>query len=166
MKVKIDLFKDKVWTKNINRKLLNKKIIEKLLNECFLKTNTNAVIVFLNVSCVDNQKMIEYNKKYRNKNQTTNVLSFELNKNNNKSSKYGLKHNLLILGDMVLCYEKIRDEAEEYNKTFKERLYHLIVHSILHLLGYDHIDDDERENMEKLEIDILEKFGIKNIYLY
>ena len=166
MKTEIDIFRDKIWVKNVSNKILNKKKVHFLLKECFLKTNTIANIIFLNISCIDSKTMAKYNEKYRGKPYATNVLSFELNDCDNKIVKYGKKYDFLVLGDMVLCYEKIKEEAEKYNKTFEERLYHLIVHSILHLLGYDHINDNEREIMEKLEEKILNKFGINDIYTY
>ena len=117
--------------------------------------------VFLNVSFVDKNTIIQYNTIYRNKNTETNVLSFE---NQNKQIKTNT--NILFLGEMILCYEKIKQEAELYNKPFKERLYHLFIHSLLHLIGYDHIDEKDRIEMEKIEETILSNFNIKNPYFY
>ena len=150
----IDCFIDKIWKKNNLSKIEMKKIV----NECLKLTKIKAKNVFLNVSYVDSQTMRRYNRNYRKKDSDTNVLSFE-----NKDKQLG---STLILGEMILCFEKIKAESIEFNKPFKERLYHLFVHSILHLLGYDHVKEDDRKQMEGLEGKILRKFGIYNPYLF
>lgn len=166
--INIDVFKQKVWRNNA----LSKREIKAILEECFLQTNTVTKNVFLNVSFVDSKTITEYNLKYFGKNSTTNVLSFE-NKDlqgdivdkNCKNCKTNINEQLF-LGDIVLCYEKIKDEAREYNKRFEDRLYHLFIHGILHLLGYNHIKNSERKKMELLETEILLKFNIKDPFLY
>ena len=177
MKINIDIYKQNIWKK---KDILTKTEIKRIITKCleYQKQNTYTTTkqqatteqqlenhntqnksqkpkqVFLNVSFVDNNT-------YRNKNTETNVLSFE-----NKNQQLQTNTNILFLGEMILCYEKIKQEAELYNKPFKERLYHLFVHSILHLLGYDHIDEKDRKEMEKIEETILSSFNIKNPYLY
>lgn len=90
------------------------------------------------------------NRDYRGKDKPTNVLSFP--------------QDLPLLGDIVLAYETIAREAEEQEKSFDDHLLHLTIHGTLHLLGFDHIDDDEAEEMEGLEIVILDQLGVKNPY--
>ena len=152
--INLDIFKEKVWNKNT----LSKKEMKDLILKTLEITGIQKNFVVLNISFVGAQKMIEINTKYNNTPKTTNVLSFETKQNN-----LNLPQNALF-GEMVLCYEKLKQESEEFNKTFKERLYHIFVHSILHLLGYDHKEENERQEMEKLEEKILAKFGIKNPY--
>ena len=105
------------------------------------------------------------NKEYRGKNQPTNVLSFpqtELSTQNLQETL--LFQEPLLLGDIALAEETIKREATEQNKPFRNHLIHLIVHGVLHLVGYDHIEEDEAELMESLEIEILKKFDINNPY--
>ena len=110
--------------------------------------NENAIV---SVSIVSPEEIQQLNKQYRNVDKPTNVLSFP-----NCGD---------ILGDVVLCNEVITKEAEEQGKTFENHLTHLVIHSILHLLGYDHMSDKEAEKMEALEIEILSKvFNIANPY--
>lgn len=90
------------------------------------------------------------NRDYRKKDSPTNVLSFP--------------QELPLLGDIVLAYETIAHEADEQEKSFEEHLTHLSIHGILHLLGYDHIDDDDAQEMEALEVEILETLNVKNPY--
>jgi len=73
---------------------------------------------------------------------------------------------MLFLGDIVISYEYCRDDAIRQNKKFENHLTHLILHSILHLLGYDHeVDEKEAKIMEEKEIKILKKLHIENPYL-
>jgi len=92
----------------------------------------------------------ELNRDYRGKDTPTNVLSFP--------------QDLPMLGDSIFAVETIQREAEAQNKSFEDHLLHLSIHSTLHLLGYDHIDDKEAKAMEAIEIKILETLGVKNPY--
>lgn len=150
--VEVDIFIDKIWGKNT----ISKVEIKKIVSLCLKQTKIEAKNVFLNVSFVNSETIKKINLKYRGKNTTTNVLSFE-NKENNKN-------DMLFLGDIVLSYEEIKREADMFNKKFKDRLYHLFIHGILHLLGFDHLKEKERKEMEQLEINILKNFNIKEPY--
>lgn len=107
------------------------------------------------------------NHDYREKDKPTNVLSFP-----NYDSIAELQEDMrqpwnsegVTLGDIVLALETIIHEAEEQKKTFTDHLTHLIVHGTLHLLGYDHIEEEDAVVMEALEVDILQKLSIANPY--
>jgi len=96
------------------------------------------------------------NKEYRSKNQVTNVLSF--------SSDIPLEIGETILGDVVICVDVVREEAVLAGKTFSDHLSHMAIHGILHLLGYDHDDLASANKMEGIEIEFLNKIGVKNPY--
>jgi|GEM_PF-41588 len=105
------------------------------------------------------------NKEYRAKDRPTNVLSFPQAELSTQSLTEALLfQEPLTIGDIALAEETIIREATEQNKTFQDHLTHLIIHGVLHLAGYDHIDEDEANHMESLEIEILEKFNISNPY--
>lgn len=122
----------------------------------------------LSISLVADSQIKKLNKTHRNKDKATNVLSFcaineeEIHKNGLKNVIKG--QNYLFLGDIVLAYDTIKKEAASQKKDFYNHLTHLILHSILHLIGYDHEEDKMAEQMEKLEVRILEKLNINNPY--
>ena len=71
---------------------------------------------------------------------------------------------MCVLGSIALAFETIERESQEQGKTFLDHVTHLVIHSVLHLLGYDHIESDEAEKMEELEILILQTLNIENPY--
>ena len=109
----------------------------------------------LSIVLSDAKNVHGLNLQYRQKDKPTNILSFPINDNGQTNGP---------LGDLILAYEVIKQEAEREQKSFKDHLTHLLLHGLLHLLGYDHIHDDDAESMESLEIQTLEKIGIKNPY--
>lgn len=111
----------------------------------------------LSIRLVDEAESAELNNDYRGKNYPTNVLSFPF------ESPVPLEPQLL--GDLVLCVPVVAKEATEQNKTLEDHWAHLVVHGCLHLLGYDHIEDEDAEEMEALEISILQKLDINNPYI-
>lgn len=99
------------------------------------------------------------NHQYRHKDKPTNVLSFT------SDIPSFVEITPRPLGDLVLCYDIVEKEFLEQNKPPMNHWAHLIIHGCLHLLGYDHQDDDEAKNMEAIEIKLLDDMGIKNPYI-
>lgn len=110
--------------------------------------------VTLRICGVDESQ--ELNQTYRNKNKPTNVLSFPFEPPEHVQ--------LPFLGDLIICAPVVEREAIEQNKAVTDHWAHLSLHGLLHLLGYDHIEDDEANEMEALEICILAKLGIDDPY--
>lgn len=163
--IEIDLtIKDNLWkTENIflNYKDEIKKIVEECLKTLKIKLPKESVIEISFVFTND-QEIQSLNKKYRKKDQPTNVLSFQIIK---KSLKQEIAKNPhLLLGDIFISLDTLKQEAEEQSKSIQDHFTHLIIHSFLHLLGYNHKKDKEAEKMEDLEVKILEKLGIANPY--
>ncbi len=101
----------------------------------------------ISIRLVDIEEMTQLNQGYRNKPGPTNVLSFP--------SDLPAELELPLLGDIVICAPVVRDEAQAQQKTLQAHWAHMTVHGTLHLLGYDHIEDDEARAMEALETEIL-----------
>jgi probable rRNA maturation factor len=109
------------------------------------------------VRIVDEQESAELNEQYRHKSGPTNILSFPF------EVPEGIELNLL--GDLVVCAPVLEKEALEQHKALTDHWAHIIVHGVLHLLGYDHIDETQAELMESMEITILNQLTIKNPYI-
>jgi len=98
----------------------------------------------------------QLNKQYRDKDKATNVLSFPM-----ESPE---EVDLCLLGDIALCVKVIKQEAREQSKSALSHWAHMVVHGMLHLQGYDHVDDDEAQEMEQKEILILNQLGFDDPY--
>lgn len=110
----------------------------------------------------DDDTVQALNRDWRGKDKPTNVLSFAALDDEDAPQVPGAP---LLLGDIILAFQTCRDEAAEMGKPLAEHLSHLVVHGVLHLLGYDHEDDEaEAEEMERLETTILAGFGIADPY--
>ncbi len=103
------------------------------------------------IRVVDKSESQQLNQQYRNIAKPTNVLSF--------TCELPEEVDLPLLGDLVICREVVEQEAKEQNKSLESHWAHMVVHGTLHLLGYDHIENDEAEAMESLETDILTALG-------
>jgi probable rRNA maturation factor len=113
--------------------------------------------VSVSVQIVSRDEMRELNHTWRGKDKPTNVLSFPM--------ELPDEVDLKILGDVVLCADVINAEAKQQHKPLQAHWAHMVVHGMLHLQGYDHVDDRQAEAMEALEIRILNQLGFENPYI-
>ncbi|WP_162045785.1 rRNA maturation RNase YbeY [Vibrio taketomensis] len=123
---------------------------------------SNAISMFqqdaeVTVRIVDEKESHQLNFEYRGKDKPTNVLSFPF------EAPPGIEINLL--GDLIICRQVVEQEAIEQDKPLLAHWAHMVVHGSLHLLGYDHIEDDEAEEMESLETEIMQKMGYEDPYI-
>ncbi len=109
----------------------------------------------------DDARVQDLNREWRGKDSATNVLSFPAYDDEQPDLPEGAP---LLLGDIILAYETCVAEADRDQISVSDHLTHLVVHGVLHLLGYDHLTDEETDEMEALEISILAKLGIENPY--
>ena len=114
----------------------------------------------LTLRIIDAAESQTLNHDYRGKDAPTNVLSFPFD----MPEGLDLPDEELILGDIAICAEVVAREADEQGKHPAAHWAHMVVHGVLHLLGFDHQDDDEAADMEALEISILAGLGITNPY--
>lgn len=110
------------------------------------------------IRIVDEQESAQLNEQYRHKHGPTNILSFPFEVPDIAEIELNL------LGDLVICAPVLEKEAKEQNKSLADHWAHIIVHGVLHLLGYDHIDEAEADIMESKEIAILNTLNINNPY--
>ncbi|WP_448550337.1 rRNA maturation RNase YbeY [Thalassotalea fusca] len=110
----------------------------------------------LTIRIVDEDESQALNHQYRGKDKPTNVLSFPF------EVPDGIELDLL--GDIVICANVVEQEAKQQNKALLDHWAHMVIHGCLHLLGYDHIEPEEAEEMEAIEITVLSKLNINNPY--
>ena len=127
-------------------------VIEKAVAEA-LKFEQYTDKAEVSISFVTNDEIRELNKQYRWIDKVTDVLSFPLGGTNPET-------NEVMLGDIVLSLDKAREQAGIYGHAFSRELGFLTVHSVLHLLGYDHINKDEEKMMFAKQEEILERVGL------
>lgn len=155
MTIKLKLYSDISWSTADNMRYslseldsLTIKPVPFIEEKFGLKEGTEVSVTYTN-----SKEIRSLNKQYRSVDKPTNVLSFPCD----------YIHGML--GDIVLAVDVIEEEAKEQGKIFEDHFIHLVVHSFLHLLGYDHIKDAEAEEMEALEVEILKALRIRNPYL-
>jgi probable rRNA maturation factor len=112
----------------------------------------------LTIRIVDESEIIDLNHRYRNKNKATNVLSFPI------ELDFGADLDYRMLGDIIICASVVEKEAREQNKELLAHWAHMVVHGLLHLLGYDHENPEEANIMESLESELLQNLGFKSPY--
>jgi probable rRNA maturation factor len=110
----------------------------------------------LTIRIVDEAESAELNRQYRHKTGPTNVLSFP--------AEVPEAVDLPLLGDLVICAPLVASEAAEQGKPVMAHWAHLVIHGTLHLLGFDHIEAAEAEEMESLEVRLLRQLGLPNPY--
>lgn len=163
-----------LYTDNRQNKLeVTQEFINKLNDVCNFTLKEEGVEGEYQISLlfVDNNEIKEINEETRGINKATDVLSFPmLDYENGKVYKdmyigyefdeTYMDGNELVLGDMVLSLERALEQSIEYNHTYEREVCYLVVHSILHLLGYDHMEEDEKLIMRSREEEILNKLNI------
>ncbi|TYR75478.1 rRNA maturation RNase YbeY [Rossellomorea vietnamensis] len=115
----------------------------------------------LTLSFVTNERIKEINKEYRDKDQATDVISFameELGEDETKIIGDGIPR---ILGDIIISVEKAKEQAEEYGHSFSRELGFLALHGFLHLLGYDHMNEEDEKRMFGRQKEILDGYGLQ-----
>lgn len=122
------------------------------LNACFPDSEDLSVLVRV----VDAEESQQLNRDYRGKDKPTNVLSFPFEVPEGIPSDH--------LGDLVICAPVVEQEAAEQSKPSQNHWAHMMLHGVLHLMGYDHIDDNDAEEMESIEIRLLSGLGVANPY--
>lgn len=147
------------WHSEDQWHILLHKVIQQVLTHMCFQAKTEVSILLTN-----NEEIQKLNKEFRGKDKPTNVLSFP---NLTESELYAVNKTSpypIMLGDLVLAFETILEESLLEKKTFLDHFNHLVVHGMLHLLGYDHKTEEDAESMQTEEIVILKNLNINNPY--
>lgn len=128
----------------------NMKLIENAV-EASLKVEKCEGDYEVSVSFVTNEEIRELNRDYRNVDSETDVLSFPMEE---------IFEGTIILGDIVLSTERIIEQAKDFGHSLEREMLYLTVHSMLHLLGYDHMNAEEKETMRKKEKEVMKELQV------
>lgn len=138
-----------------------KDLIQKVITKCFEIENLLDKKLYINIVLTIPQNIREINKQYRNIDKETDVLSFPMfEKEEIETIIKNGNDNQDILGDIMISIEKVKEQAIEYNHSFERELAYMVVHGFYHLIGYDHMNDEEKETMREKEENVLNKLNI------
>lgn len=130
-----------------------------LMDVTFKKLNIKCDPI-VSVSIVDNRYIHKINKKYRHIDRPTDVISFAFLDSENNYDKVLFSPGPVVLGDIYISLEKVKEQAKEYGHSLHRELSFLFVHGLLHLLGYDHMNEEDEKEMFQLQEEILSEKGV------
>ena len=139
---------------NLTNYQINEKDIINVSNITFKVLDINNPV--FNVVLVDEDKIREINRIYRKKDSVTDVISFAFE----ESDKINID-DIRFLGEIYICVKRAEEQAKEYGHSFKREICYLTVHGLLHLLGYDHIKEEDKVVMRQMEERILEEYDTR-----
>ncbi len=136
--------------------------IKKVIEKCFKEENLENSKLIITITLTNLENIRKINKQYRNIDKATDVLSFPMFKKDELEEKIRKKDFEFedVLGDIVISIEKVAMQAEEYNHSFERELSYLLVHGFYHLMGYDHIKEEDKKIMRPKEEKILNDLKI------
>ena len=139
------------------------KTVKKVLEQCFKEEDMLDSKLYITITFTTPQNIKEINKKYRNIDKATDVLSFPMFEKDELETKIKNKDYVCedVLGDIIISIEKVQEQAEEYGHSFERELSYMIVHGFYHLMGYDHIKEEDKKVMRPKEEKVLNDLKIK-----
>lgn len=138
-------------------------IIEKVIEKCFKEEKLENSKLYISIILTTPEHIHEINKQYRNVDKETDVLSFpmfEKNELENKIKNHNFEYED-VLGDIVISVERVESQAKEYGHSFEREFSYMLVHGFYHLMGYDHIKEEDKVIMRPKEENILNQLGIR-----
>ena len=147
---------------NIDENTEYEKTVKKVLEKCFEEEGLMDSKLIITVTFTNPEEIRKINKKYRKIDKATDVLSFPMfekeeleNKINSQDFEYED-----VLGDIIISIDRVKEQAEEYGHSFEREFAYMIVHGFYHLMGYDHIKEEDKAIMRPKEEKVLNKLGI------
>ena len=138
------------------------KIINTVVKKCFEEEGLDNIKIYINIILTNPEEIKRINKEYRNIDKETDVLSFPMFQKEEIEGLIKKKENVVtdILGDVVISIPRVYEQAEEYNHSFERELSYMVVHGFYHLMGYDHMEEEEKKIMRQKEENVLQKLNI------
>lgn len=134
-------------------------LIEKVLTKCFEIENMNDFKLYISVTLTNPENIRKLNKQYRDIDKETDVLSFPMFEKNEIANLKKLEYEEA-LGDIVISIERVKEQAIEYGHSFERELSYMLVHGFYHLMGEDHIEEEDKVIMRAKEENVLDELNI------
>lgn len=148
--------------KDIQKEDSWEKIVAKVFEKCFQEEKLENSKLYITVTFTNPENIQDINKNYRNIDKPTDVLSFPMFQR--KEIEQKIKDNNFnhedILGDIIISIPKVEEQAKEYGHSFERELSYMLVHGFYHLMGYDHIEEEDKKEMREKEENILSILNI------
>ena len=134
-------------------------IVKKVVEQCFKEEKLENSKLYISITLTTPEHIHEINKQYRNVDKETDVLSFPMFEKN----EILIKNDDIeeVLGDIMISIEKVQAQAEEYGHSFERELSYMVVHGFYHIIGYDHMVEEDKKVMREKEENILNRLEIK-----
>lgn len=138
------------------------KIIHTVIKKCFEEEGLDKLKIYVNIILTNPEEIRKINKEYRNIDKETDCLSFPMFEKEEIEELIKEKEQVTldILGDVVVSIERVYEQAKEYNHSFERELAYMVVHGFYHLMGYDHMEEEEKNIMRQKEENILQNLNI------
>lgn len=133
-------------------------IVRQVINKCFEEENLLDKKLYVNIVLTTSENIRNINKEHRGIDKETDVLSFPMFEANEIENINSDTED--VLGDVVISLEQIKKQAKEYGHTLERELAYMLVHSFYHLMGYDHMNEEDKKLMREKEEIVLEKLNI------
>ena len=136
--------------------------IKKVVEKCYEEENLTKSKMIITITLTTPENIKKINKEYRNIDRATDVLSFPMFEKEELTKKIKNQEFMHedVLGDIIISIEKVEEQAKEYGHSFERELSYMVVHGFYHLMGYDHIEEDDKKVMREKEENILRKLDI------
>ena len=148
--------------KQIKEKKEYEEIIKKVLQQCFKEEKMQNSKLYITIILTDKENIKRINKQYRNIDKATDVLSFPMFEKDELDKKIENKNfeHEYVLGDIIISIPKVEEQAKEYGHSFERELSYMLVHGFYHLMGYEHIKEEDKKIMRPKEEKILQQLKI------
>ena len=148
--------------KDIDENIEFEKTIETVINKCFEVENLIKLNLYISITLTTPVEIRKINKEFRNIDKETDVLSFPMFEKNEIDAivEEGKNEIPETIGDIIISIERVKEQAEEYGHSFERELAYMVVHGFYHLMGYDHMQEDDKIVMRAKEENVLNMLNI------
>lgn len=151
-----------LYYKNIDEKEEYINLIQTVVETCFKVEKLDKINLYISVTLTTPEEIRKINNEFRNIDKETDVLSFPMFEKNEIDELVQAQNNQIpeTIGDIVISIDRVTEQAKEYGHSFERELAYMVVHGFYHLIGYDHMQEDEKQVMREKEENILKLLDI------